>query len=275
MRFLKHKILWLTIYAITITGVFLYLLFPSDLVRQRLEDAVYASGIILKTGSLRPSMPLGIRLADLTVRQVQSPGDVIFQSETLTFQFNPLSLFQKHRQIHFQGSAYRGNFDGSVGLVSFTQTTAPVEGNINFQEIDLARYQSPAFPLFKGMEGLVRGSAFYFTDGATGPKPVGKLSLYLSRGAYPLPEPFLGVSRIEFDRGEIQAQMKNGIITLEKLEIYGGQMNCLLSGDIQLADRLDESRLNLKGVLEIAGKSKIKMNITVSGTLASPSFRYI
>ncbi len=93
---------------------------------------------------------------------------------------------------------------------------------------------------------------------ATSQNSVGKLSLYLSRGAYPLPEPFLGMSRIEFDRGEIQAQLKNGSVTLEKFEIYGTQMNCFLNGDIQLADRVDESRLNLKGVMEIAGKNKIK-----------------
>jgi len=52
-------------------------------------------------------------------------------------------------------------------------------------------------------------------------------------------------------------------------------MNCFLNGEIQLADRMEESRLNLKGVLEIAGRSKVKINITIGGTLASPAFRYI
>jgi hypothetical protein len=125
------------------------------------------------------------------------------------------------------------------------------------------------------MTGLARGSAFYVTNDATTPNPIGKLSLYLSRGSYSLPEPFLGMRRIEFDRGEIQVQLKNGSVALEKLEIYGAQVNCFLNGDIQLAQRVDESRLNLRGVLEIAGKNKIKMNVTVGGTLAQPSFRYI
>lgn len=275
MRFLKNKILWLAIYAIGITGVFLYVLFPSELVLQKLEVSAGSAGFVLKAGALHPSLPLGIKLKDLTLRPAKTPVDIFFQGELLDLQVSPVSIFRKHKTIHFRGKAYSGKFDGSAGFLSFTRTNMPAEGKINFQHIDLARYSPSGFPLFKGMTGLARGSAFYVTDDATSQKPVGKLSLYLSRGAYPLPEPFLGVSRIEFDRGEIQAQLKNGSVTLEKFEIYGAQMNCFLNGDISLADRVDESRLNLKGVLEIAGKNKIKMNITVGGTLARPLIRYI
>jgi type II secretion system protein N len=275
MRFLRSKALWLAIYAVMITGVFLYFLFPSDLVLQQLEVSTASSGFVLNARSLHPSLPLGIKLKDLTLHSSQPPADVLFQGEKLDLQFNLLSLFQKYRYINLSGKAYGGNFDGRVGFRSFTQTNLPAEAKINFQDIDLARYSPTGFPLFKGVTGHARGSAFYVANDAAIQDPVGKLSLYLNRGAYPLPEPFLGMSRIEFDRGEIQAQLKNGSVTVTKLEIYGTQMNCFLNGDITLSDRVDESRLNLKGVMEIAGKNKVKMNVTVGGTLASPSFRYI
>ena len=35
------------------------------------------------------------------------------------------------------------------------------------------------------------------------------------------------------------------------------------------------SQLNLNGVMEILGQNKVKMNITIGGTLANPIFRYI
>ena len=275
MRFLKNKVLWLAIYGIVITSVFLYILFPSSLVLQQLEAAAGSAGYVLNAGSLHPSLPRGIKLKDVTLRSTQTPDDIVFQGELLDLQFKLLSIFQKNRSINFSGKAYYGNFDGQLGLKSFAQTYTPLEGKINFQNIDLVRYSPTGFPLFKGMTGLARGSAFYVMNNATIQNSVGKLSLYLSRGAYPLPEPFLGMSRIEFDRGEIQAQLKNGSVTLEKFEINGKQINCFLNGSIHLADRVDESRLNIKGVMEIAGKSKIKMNVTVDGTLAHPAFRYI
>jgi len=275
MRFLKSKILWLTVYAVMITGVFLYLLFPSPLVLGQLEAFAGRAGFVLKAGALHPSLPLGIKLQDLTVRLSQTPADVFFQGELLDLQVSPIGIFRKNKTVYFRGNAYGGSVDGSAGFLSFAQTGWPTEGQINFRNIDLARYSPAGFPLFKGMTGQARGSAFYVMNDAASQSPVGKLSLYLGRGVYPLPEPFLGVNRIAFDRGEIQAQLKNSNVTLTKFEIYGAQMNCFLSGDISLADRVEESRLNLKGVMEIAGKNKIKMNVTVGGTLASPLFRYI
>ena len=275
MRFLKNKVLWLTIYTIIITGVFLYLLFPSSLVLQQMETAAVSVGRVLEAGSLNPSLPLGMKLKDVTVSSAQTPSAALFQGQLLDLQFNPVCIFQKRKTVYFKGMAYDGSFDGRASFVLSEQKYAPAEWKINFQNINLAQYNLTGFPLFKGITGPARGSAFYVKEDETSRSPVGKLSLYLGRGTYPLSEPFLGVSRIEFDRGEMQAQLKNGSVTLNKLDFYGARMNCLLNGEIQLANRMDESRLNLKGVLEIAGKSKIKINITVGGTLASPSFRYI
>jgi uncharacterized protein YhdP len=77
------------------------------------------------------------------------------------------------------------------------------------------------------------------------------------------------------DHGEIQAQLKNGVIKIGKLEMSGPQINCSLKGEITLADDFKNSQLNLTGVIEILSKSKMKTNITISGTLASPVSRYI
>lgn len=274
MRFLKNKILWLTIYSTGVTFVFLYLLFPSPLVKEQLEATADSAGFILKAEALRPSLPLGVKLQDVTLRLPSKPADAVFQSALLDLQVNPVSLFRNHKTIQFRGKAYGGIFDGRAGFLLPAQTNMPVEGKINFRDIDLARYSPTGFPLIKGMTGLLRGSVSYSIDEATGQKSDGTLSLYLSRGAYPLTEAFLGMTRIEFDRGEIQAQFKNGSVALTKFEVYGTRLNCLFNGSIALADRLEESRLNLTGVLEIAGKNRARMNIMVGGTLASPSVRY-
>jgi type II secretion system protein N len=275
MRFLKNRILWLTIYTIGITGVFLYLLFPSQLVLQRLEAAVNSAGYLLEVGSLQPSVPLGIKLKDVTVHFAQAPSDALFRGEFMDLQFNPFSIFRKNKTVYFNSRAYGGILDGRADFLSFDRINPPAGGRIHFQDIDVARCSPAVFPLIRGMTGRAKGSASYVLDNPANRISTGKMLLFLTGGSYPLPEPFLGVSRIEYDLGEVSAKWQNGTVTVEKFEFFGSRMKCSLQGDIQLAPRLEESRLNLKGVLEMSGNNNVKMNITVGGTLASPSFRYI
>ena len=275
MRFLKNRILLLAIYTVCTTVLFLYFLFPSQLVQQKLESTVNSAGYLLETGSLRPSLPLGIKLKEVTLHPVQAPSDLLFQGEFVDLQFNPLSIFRKNKTIRFRSRAYGGSLEGRADFLSFEQVNPPAAGEIYLQDIDLARCPPAVFPLIRGMTGRVKGSAFYVLDNPANRISTGKMLLFLTHGSYALPEPFLGVSRIEYDRGEVKAKWQKGIVTLEKFEIFGSRMKCSLQGDIQLAPRFEESRLNLKGMLEMSGNNQVKLNITVGGTIASPSFRYI
>jgi type II secretion system protein N len=274
MSILKKKALWFTLYGIFITVVFLYLLFPSDIVQSRLEDAVNSSGFILKMESLRPSLPLGLKLKDITISSASS-ADIPFQGDLLDLQLNPLSFFQKHTYLGLSGRAYGGKFDGRVGLASLSQIYPPVEGNLNFQNIDLAKYAFIKTLLAREITGGAKGNLSYISAKEISGKGSGTIELFLTRGAYPLAEPFLGLKRIEFDRGEIKAQLKNGSLKMEKMEIFGPQINCFLKGEITLADDFKLSQLNLNGVIEVLGQNKAKMNVTIGGTLINPIFRYI
>jgi type II secretion system protein N len=273
MRFLKKKELWFTGYGIFITIVFLYLLFPGELVRSRLEDLINSNDFIVKSASLSPALPLGIKLKNVTI---SSPAQefVLFQGELLDLQLNLLSFFRKNTYIGLTGRAYDGSFDGRVGLVSLAKAYPPAEVILNFENVDIGKYS-----LFKGdpgksFTGRARGTLTYITDEA-GRNASGILTLFFKKGSYPLAEPFLGVTRVDFDRGEIQAQLNNGSIRIEKLETFGPQINCSLKGEIAPAADFKNSQLNLNGTIEILGKNKVKMKVTIGGTLANPAIRYI
>lgn len=93
MKILKNKIFWFTIYGIFITLVFLYLLFPSDIAQSRLEESIASSGLILKTGSLKPSLPLGLKMKNVRLGSGSSPN-IYFQGDSLDVQFHPLNFFR-------------------------------------------------------------------------------------------------------------------------------------------------------------------------------------
>lgn len=275
MRLLKKKTLWFTLYAVAVTALFSYVLFPSELVRQRIEDSARSFAWGLKTASVSPSLPFGLALRDVSLSVPQSDGKPWFRGETLNVQPGWWSFLSKRKTVRFSGLAYGGKFDGRIGLSSFSQRRPPEEGRLNFSGMDVSRMSLPGVALMNGVSGLIRGAVSYDFTQPTDPFPQGTVSVFLEKASYPLSEPFLGIHRIEIERGEIQGVLRNGVVNLEKIEMFGTQINCFLNGDIRLNDDIMNSVLNLKGVMEIVGQSKLKMNVTVGGTLASPSFRYI
>ncbi len=271
MNILKKSIFGYILYGIFITAVFLFLLFPSDLVRSRLEAAFLSSGLMLKTESVKPALPLGIKFKPISVRSAASDS-VPFQGERLDVQFNPLSLFQKSKSFGFSGKAYGGSFKGSIGVASFSKFYPFEEGELTLQDIDLGKYTFLKTIIGKEITGRAKGSLSYSAPGKKS-KP-GIINLVFTKGTYPLAEPFLGMNRVDFDIAEIKARLTDGNLILEKLSVSGPQLKCTMSGDIAVAESFQDSMLNLKGDLELLGQHKAKMKITVGGTMQNPELRY-
>jgi len=273
MSFLKKKALWFTVYGIFITIVFMYLLFPGELLKSKLESSINSAQFAVHSSSLHASFPLGFKLKNVTISS-ESPANVFFQGEALDVQFNLSSIFRRRTYIGLSGNAYDGSFNGTAGILSLSQAYSPAEAKLNFKNIDLEKYTLIKDKLGRTITGKARGILTYNTDEA-GKITAGDLKLLLSKGAYLLAEPFLGIARIDFENGDIQAEFVNGSIKLQKLEISGAQINCLLKGEITPQADFINSRLSLDGTMEIRGKDNVKMKITIGGTLANPVMRYI
>jgi type II secretion system protein N len=271
MRILKNKALWFTIYGILITLIFIYLLFPSDIARSRIEAALNSAGFTLKTDSLRAAIPFGLKMKNLTLSSGSS-SIIYFQGDSLDLQFNPVSFFQKDKYINLNGKAYGGNFSGSLGMASFSKVYPPEEGILKIKNIDLGKYDF--IKQLMGREVTGKASGSWIFNKSTDRYFSGKIDLFLSKGTFALSEPLLGLSRIDYNRGEIKAIIKNGRLILEKIEIFGPQLDCFLNGDLTLAEDFKNSQINLSGEMVVTEK-KVKMKINIGGTLANPLIRYI
>lgn len=275
MRVLKKKTFWLTIYAVLITGVFLYALFPGDWVRRVLENASQTSAWRLKVATVSPSLPWGLALGGATLAMADDPARAFVIAEKLDVQPRWWTAFFKRKQVALRGRAYGGTFDGIIGLVSLSGDRPPDNVRMRFEKIELAGVPLSSVLPLRGASGLLSGNLTYGFVTPQDPYPDGQASIRLDKGSYVLPEPFLGISRLDFERGELQARLQQGVLKIEKIELYGTAINCFLNGEITLAPDLSQSALNFKGVFEMTGPNKMKMNVTIAGTLANPVIRYI
>lgn len=274
MKILRRRALWLTLYGIAITVLFLYLLFPGQLLKSRLEGTASLAGFTLRASSLHASFPLGVKMKNVTLANDTLAPRPLFQGETLDVQYSWQNLLSKNTHLGLRASAYNGVFQGSIAVSSLDRIYPPVQAKLDFKNIDLQKVGLLKGKLGREISGKARGFLNY-TKGAGGNIEAGAFNMVIAEGAYPLAEPFLGIEKIDFETGLIQAAFKDGSIVLEKVEILGGRINCLLAGDIVPADNFTQSRLNLRGTIEVVGKDKIKMQVTISGTLANPVFKYI
>jgi type II secretion system protein N len=189
MHIFRKRALWFILYGLLVTVVFLYILFPSGIVKNLLESAVGSPDLTFKAESLRPSLPLGIKLKNIVV-SAAGPGDVFFQGENLDLQPDLWSLLQKRSYVSLSGKAYAGSFDGRIGFVSGDRNYFPAEGAFNFQNIDLDKNSFIKRELGRDFTGKAKGRLLYNNASANYQQIAGTLKLTVVKGSYLLAEPF-------------------------------------------------------------------------------------
>lgn len=274
LSFLRKKAPWFALYGISITIFFLYLLFPCEMMRNYLESTIGPPDFSFKAQSLHTSLPMGIKLKEAEVSSAPQEA-ALLQMELIDLQPGVFSILQKKNFVDVRGQAYGGTFSGRISLISWNKLYPPRNAKLKFQNIDLIRCNFPKIELGKEISGKLSGDFYFNNVSSKDRNTVETFKLLLTKGNYPLSEPFLGLNRIDFDRCIIEAKMKSGILEVEKLEVSGSQINCTLKGTVTLAGDLKSSQLNLGGVIEILAKNKIKANLSISGTLADPVSRYM
>src|SRR5437867_6750631 len=97
------------LYALVAFVVFLYVMFPYDLLQQRLVEWVSQDGVQLVLARLRPAFPPGLRVEGLRLQVDQlSPSDATLYIETFRVQPDWLALLSRKMQARFEARFYSG-----------------------------------------------------------------------------------------------------------------------------------------------------------------------
>jgi type II secretion system protein N len=152
---MRHIILQVTgylLYGLVVFIVLLYVMFPYELLRQRLNERLSQEAIQFDIAQLRSTFPPGLHARQIRaqVKRQQVPGPVL-QLDTLHAWPEWLALLSGKLQVHFAGTLYSGRIAGDIRYPMAAATAW--EGQVRLEALDVTQYP----PLQQNGKVTVRG----------------------------------------------------------------------------------------------------------------------
>ncbi len=140
MRRTIFKVLAYAIYGFLAFAVFLYVMLPYDLIRQRIVEAASQGPVKLSIASLSPTFPPGLDLQDVSVEQRQTnAAPKLYRLTTLHIRPQWLALFSRAKSMRLNGELYNGQMSGNMRYAQ-SDGAAAWEILADFQDLDVARH---------------------------------------------------------------------------------------------------------------------------------------
>lgn len=140
MRRTIFQVLAYVLYGLVAFVAFIYVMFPYDLLRQRVIERVSQGPVELDIASLSPTFPPGLALRNVQISMRQaSASQEVLRLQTLRARPQWLSLFSTAKILGFTGQLYSGQ---TAGDVRYTQRDGTTYWEVlaNFKNLDVARH---------------------------------------------------------------------------------------------------------------------------------------
>lgn len=291
----KKKWFGYILYCLIITAGFLYLRFPSDVIKDYLRNTVNKPNIpiVLSIDGVKPWPTFGLKVdeAEISLKDASSPK--LFKAESLIVRPEIWSFVKGSRRYCFQCQAYGGDIKGCV---QFRQNamTLPFHTEIEVKGMQVGGYEYLEDLAGRRIQGNLSGTLHYNGQRKNLMSGDGGANLRLFDGAIEILLPLLGLDSIAFNEIVIDMVLRKRMINIARCELSGDQLKGKLSGKIRLRKQLTRSALDLKGELEpfaaffssaegTSGamnilKKRLKrgaLNFVIRGTLSEPKVRFI
>jgi type II secretion system protein N len=152
MRHIILRVIGYVVYGFVVFIVFLYMMFPYELLRQRLNAWLSQDAIQFDIAQLSSTFPPGLHARQIRaqVKRQQVPGPVL-QLDTLHAWPEWLALLSGRLQVHFAGTLYSGRIAGDIRYPIAAATAW--EGQVRLEALDVTQYP----PLQQNGTVTVRG----------------------------------------------------------------------------------------------------------------------
>jgi type II secretion system protein N len=252
----KHK-RWLgyILYSLLLTGVLLYVLFPSNAFRDYLVASVEKGNPdwSLSIETLEPTLTLGMKVLGMKVSLKGEPEGTIFEAERVLIRPGLWSLLHGEPKLSFKGLAYGGGFKGRA-LFGEGRLEGPLALNLELKDMHIEKHKDLLQMIGRRIEGGVNGTLTYTGKAGSPMEGEGEADLRLSSGEVTLLQPLFGLQAIDFDELWVKLLLRNRQLELNRAELKGPNLRGTVSGRVILRRELMQSGLDLKGTVEPLGE---------------------
>lgn len=276
--------------------LFLYWMFPYDVVKERITGAVEAQlggGVEVDIQSMSPYWFSGIDIKGLTIGQGGADKSVpLLSCQRVRARAAIFSLLVGSPAVSFDVRMGKGEISGSVKVA---EDSLSIEAELD--DVDLGNLKLIAAGAGLNLSSRIDGEISLRIDRQRSIRSTGRIALelldlkiaasQLALGEMQLPLPDLVLAKGR--ESQIKVEIGKGTVNVEAFKLVGGDLGIDLKGKVFLSSKVDNYRFNLNGgftaskalsdalpFLFIVEQQKAEDGsypITITGRLAKPSIK--
>ncbi len=246
---------WLayTPYAILLTLGLLYILFPSQDIKNYLETRAEDSNIPVHVsiGDVSPSLAFGLNLRETVLFYQAAPDKVLLRADRIFVRPGLWSYLQGKTKVCFDGHLNDGFLEGCVQFNENDPETS-FSTSMKLKGILLGEFENLADLIGRHVEGSLGGRFAYDGQIESMMEGSGEADFRISNGRFELQRPVLDFNAVDFDEVWVKMTLKKRKIDLTHLELKGPNIYGTLTGTISIRREFWDSGLNLKGTVDLS-----------------------
>jgi type II secretion system protein N len=145
-----------------------------------------------------------------------------------------------------------------------------VQADLTFGGIDAADCPGLTGMLGRAVRGRADGRLRFEGLPERWPEGSGRLELALADGLIPFRAPLFGLQELAFTKMEGTLDLESGRLKVHRLQVTGDTLQGEFQGAIRLGGDLSQSRIALRGDVNIPAAGPERFSVEVGGTVSSP-----
>jgi type II secretion system protein N len=253
-----QKIVGYIAFTVVMVVVFLYLLFPKESLRAYIQAQIQQNlpDVSMEIGQVSAAFPPGLNLTNILCEHQEMP---LVAAKRATIRPALLKILGSKKVLNFDVETSEGRIDGQGILRTGKQGEFSLDADIDqiaLQEIAALE----AFPDYI-ISGLLSGKVNYkLVPGRSGS---GSADLVVTAAKFELADPLFGIENLNFASIEAQLNLSPHRLQLRRLNLTGNEVDGSISGSLMLRTPMNQSRLNLAGVLRPHAEFMAQLQRTV------------